>query len=346
MSEEQKEQSVELPIRGMDCAACARHVQYALEDVPRVTGADVFLSTEKAVVRLDAGGADRDALHRAVADAGYQVDDQVVSEDVEEASPAASLADSARPILVFFGVMFAVVLVVVVIGEWLGVLEAVTDRVPWPLMLAAILFGGAPIFRNVIRAALRKQVTSHTLMTVGMLAAIAVGEWAAAAVVVFFMRVGDYTERFTAERARRALKDLAALAPQTARVVRDGVEQEVAIEKVEAGDTVVVRPGEKIPVDGAVVEGQATVDQAAITGESMPVEVGPGAEVFAATIAQLGSLRVRAERVGAESTFGRVIKMVEEAEAHRADVQRVADSFSTYYLPVVAGVAALTYLFS
>ncbi len=107
---------------------------------------------------------------------------------------------------------------------------------------------------------------------------------------------------------------------------------------------VVVRPGEKIPVDGEVVSGQATIDQATITGESMPVEAGPGARVFAATFARLGSLRVRAAFVGADTTFGRVIRLVEEAEAHRADVQRVADRFSGYYLPVVAGVAFLTYL--
>jgi Cd2+/Zn2+-exporting ATPase/Cu+-exporting ATPase len=108
---------------------------------------------------------------------------------------------------------------------------------------------------------------------------------------------------------------------------------------------VIVRPGEKIPVDGEVVSGQATVDQAAITGESMPVEAGPGSQVYAATFARLGSLRIRTAHVGPDTTFGRVIRMVEEAEAHRADVQRIADKFSSYYLPVVALVAALTFLF-
>jgi len=178
----------------------------------------------------------------------------------------------------------------------------------------------------------------------GAFAALAVGEWATAAVVVFFMRVGDYTERFTTERARRAVKDLTAMAPQMARVERDGVEREVPVAQVQVGETVIVRPGEKIPVDGEVISGHATVDQATITGESMPVEVGPGVRVFAATFARLGSLRVRATHVGADTTFGRVIQMVEEAEAHRADVQRVADKFSACYLPVVAGVAALTFL--
>jgi Cd2+/Zn2+-exporting ATPase/Cu+-exporting ATPase len=169
-----------------------------------------------------------------------------------------------------------------------------------------------------------------------------VGEWATAAVVVFLMRVGDYAERFTTERARRAVRDLTGMAPQRARVERDGGEYRVPITEVEVGETVVVRPGEKIPVDGDVIAGHATVDQAAITGESMPVEVGPGAQVYAATLAHQGGLRVQARHIGPDSTFGRVIRMVEEAETHRADVQRVADKFAAYYLPVVAGIAALT----
>ncbi|HEX7568850.1 MAG TPA: cation-translocating P-type ATPase, partial [Anaerolineaceae bacterium] len=131
---------------------------------------------------------------------------------------------------------------------------------------------------------------------------------------------------------------------QTARIERDGDEEEVPVALVQIGDTVIVRPGEKIPVDGAVIGGQATINQAAITGESMPVEAGPGSRVFAATLAQLGSLRIQALAIGRDTTFGRVIKMVEEAESHRADVQRVADKFSAYYLPVVAGVALLTFL--
>ena len=125
-----------------------------------------------------------------------------------------------------------------------------------------------------------------------------------------------------------------------------GLELEIPISQVKLGDTVIVRPGEKIPVDGEVIAGQATIDQAAITGESMPVEAISGTHVYAATIARLGSLRIRTERIGIDTTFGRVVKMVEEAEAHRADVQQIADKFSAWYLPVVAAIAALTFLFT
>ncbi|WP_433418558.1 heavy metal translocating P-type ATPase [Microtetraspora malaysiensis] len=252
----------------------------------------------------------------------------------------------ARPVLTLFGLVVGLVLLVVVVGEWLGVFEQLTDRVPFAVGLLLVLAGGFPIFYNVGRAALRRKVTSHTLMTVGVAAALVVGEWPVAAVVVLFMHTANYAERFTTERARRAVRELTALAPKTARVMRDQAEVQVPVGQVRVGETVVVRPGEQIPVDGTVTAGQATVDQAAITGESMPVEAGPGARVFAASFARLGSLRVQVTAVGADSTFGRVITLVEQAETHRAPVQRIADRFSAYYLPVVVTVAVLTFLLS
>jgi Cd2+/Zn2+-exporting ATPase/Cu+-exporting ATPase len=127
-------------------------------------------------------------------------------------------------------------------------------------------------------------------------------------------------------------------------VEREGVEHEVPVGEIRVGEIVVVRPGEKIPVDGEVVGGRATVDQSAITGEAVPAEIGQGSRVFAATIAQNGGLRVCATGIGADTTFGRVVKMVEEAEAHRGDIQRLADRFSAYYLPLVAGLGVLTLL--
>lgn len=332
-------QTLELPVSGMDCTECTQHVQRAIAALPGVQSVDVFLSAEKAVIRLDPTHLDLLAIQQAVAGAGYAV------RLPDAAQPQSSApGDFTRQVLTLFGIVFGVVLFVVVVGEWLGLFEAVTARVPWPIGLVIVVITGYPIFRNVIRATLKGQVISHTLMSIGALAALVVGQWATAVVVVFFMRVGDYAERFTTERARRAVKSLTALAPQLARVERDGAEHEVPIGVVQVGETVIVRPGEQIPVDGEVIGGQATVDQAAITGESMPVEAGPGAKVFAATIARLGGLRVRVTHIGTDTTFGRVIKLVEEAEAHRADVQRIADRFSAYYLPVVAGIAALTFL--
>ena len=332
-------QTLEVPVRGMDCHECTQHVQHAIAGLPGVSSVNVLLSAEKAIIQLDPTRVDIPAIRKAVAGAGYSVPEAVPAQPTRPALP-----DFTRSVLTLFGVVFIAVLFIVVVGEGFGLFDAITTLVPWPIGLGVVLLFGYPVLMNVARATLRRQIIAHTLMSVGVIAALVVGQWATAAVVVFFMRVGDYAERFTTERARRAVKDLTALAPQTARVERDGQEREVPIGEVQSGDTIIVRPGEKIPVDGQVVAGQATIDQASITGESMPVEAGPGAKVFAATFARLGSLRIQATHVGADTTFGRVIKLVEEAEAHRAGVQRIADKFSAYFLPVVAGIAALTFL--
>lgn len=333
--------TVDVLIEGMTCTDCARQVQRAIEHVPGVHSVDVLLGAERAVVRHDAAVADLPAIHQAIASTGYRV-------TLADESPAThtALGGFSRPVLVLLGAVFGIVLLLAVVGEALGFFDAVSERVPWPIWLGLILVGGYPVFRGVFQATLQRRITSHTLMTVGMVAAVAVGEWSTALLVVFFMRMADYVEAFTSERARRAVKDLTAIAPRTARVLRDGLEVDVPIAQVRIGEVVVVRPGEQIPVDGQVIAGQATVDQASITGESMPVEAGPGSRVFAATFAQLGGLRLQATHIGADTTFGRVIKLVEEAENNRADVQRLGDRFATWYLPVVAIVATLTFVLS
>ncbi|MCC6168370.1 MAG: cadmium-translocating P-type ATPase [Caldilineaceae bacterium] len=333
----------EVAVLGMDCAECTLHVRQAIAALPGVRGVEVFLAAEKAVVDYNAAQVDLPAIRKAVQAAGYQA--PVGSEEESAAGSLAQMGSSfGRAVLWVLGLVFGAVLLVVVAGEWLGLFEAVTTRIPWPIGWLIVLVGWVPVLRNVITAALRRQVIAHTLMSVGVLAALAVGEWTTAAIVVFFMRVGDSVEHFTAERARRAVKDLTALAPKQARVLRQGAEAMVEIDQVVVGDVVVVRPGEQIPVDGEVVDGSATVDQATLTGEPLPVEAGPGMRVLAATLVRLGSLRVRAEQVGRDTTFGRVIRMVEEAERHRADVQRLADRFSAYFLPFVGLIALLTFV--
>ena len=333
--------TLEIPISGMDCAECTQHVQHAIEKIPGVQSVNVFLATEKAIVRLDSDQADISGIRAAVQGAGYDVP----ASDSPQPAPV-SMGDFNRRLTVLLVSVFAIILSVVIFGEGLGLFDFLNDRVPFLLGLVLVIAGGYPVFMNVIRATLRRQVISHTLMTLGVIAALVVGQWVTAALVVIFMRIGDYVENFTTESARRAVKELTTLAPQTARVERDGAEIEVPIHEIKVGETIFVRPGEKIAVDGEVVSGQATIDQSAITGESMPIEAASGTHVFAATIAKLGSLRIRAERIGVDTTFGRVVKMVEEAESQRADVLRIADKFSAWYLPVVAVVAALTFLIS
>ena len=335
-------QTIEIPIAGMDCTECTQTVQRAISSLSGIKKADVFLSSEKAIVQLDPSIVKMTDIRNAVKNAGYSVPEQ----NEENTTPNAALSNFSRRIFTALGLAFGGIILLVVAGEWLGLLDGLTQLVPFPVGVVLVLLGGAPIFLNVIRATLKRQVISHTLMSIGALAAIFVGEWTTAMVVVFFMHIGNYTEKLTAEGARRAVKDLTAMAPQTARVERNNEEKEISIADVQINDIVIIRPGEKIPVDGEVIYGQGAIDQASVTGESMPVETNTGSHVFAATLLKQGSLKVRAQAIGAQSTFGRVIKMVEEAEMHRADVQQFADKFSAYYLPVVLGIAALTFLFS
>lgn len=335
-------QTLEVPIKGMDCAECTQHVQHAISKLDGVQSVDVLLGAEKAIIQLNPEKVDMPAIRKAVASAGdqYSVPENVPLPAVQ------SVGDFNRRLIVLLVAVFSIVLSIVVAGEWLGLFKFLDNLIPFPVGVVIVGVGGLPIFRNVIRATLRRQVISHTLMTLGVIAALAVGEWVTAAIVVVFMRVGEYVENFTTEGARQAVKELTSIAPQTARVERDGAEVEIPIANVRVGEIVIVRPGEKIAVDGEVINGQATIDQAAITGESMPVEASKGSRVFAASIAKLGSLQIKTLRVGVDTTFGRVVKMVEEAEANRADVQRFADKFSAYYLPIVAGIGALTFLIS
>ncbi|MEW5938944.1 MAG: cation transporter, partial [Chloroflexota bacterium] len=254
-------QTLEIPIRGMDCAECVEHVHKAIASLPGVEKADVLLASEKAIVRLDPARVTLTDIRAAVASAGYSV--PAGPEAGEALSSGLDPRAFTRQILTILGVLFAAILFIVIVGEWMGLFESISDKIPWPLGLALVLAFGWPVFVNVLKAAWRRQTIAHTVMTMGVLAAAAIGQWVTAALVVFFMRVGDYTEKFTTERARRAVKDLTALAPRTARVERDGGVVEVPVAELVRGEVVVIRPGEKIPVDGVVISNQCSVDQSA-----------------------------------------------------------------------------------
>ena len=334
-------QTITVSIKGMDCAECTQHVGRAISKLEGVKSVDVLLGTEKAIIQLDQDTVTLFYIRQAFASAGEYLVPETIAPPV-----TLPVGDFNRQIMVLLAIVFGGVLSIIVVGEWLGIFKLLSAFLPFPIGVIIVIATGWPIFRNVIRATLKRQIISHTLMTVGAIAALAVGEWVTAVIVVLFMRVGDYVENFTTESARRAVKELTSFAPQTAHVEREGEEVEVPVTEVKISEIVIVRPGERIPVDGEAVGGQATVDQAAITGESIPIEVAQGVQVYAATIIKLGSLRVKTLRVGPDTTFGRVVKLVEEAEANRADVQRFADKFSAYYLPIVIGIATLTFLIS
>ena len=334
--------TLEIKIAGMDCAECASHVQKALSRLPQIESAQVFLGAEKAVIRFENEPPTNPEIMRAVADAGYEaiMDD---SENQDKISDIGAFGDAS---ILSFILIVLIILAVTLIGEQLGVFKALQNVIPWFIWLILILIGGWPVVQNVMRSFLKGRVISHTLMSASVITAIVVGEWATALMITAFMRIGDLIEKQTTEKARQSVRKLSQMAPKTARVVQNGQELDLAIGDIKLGDVVVVRPGESIPIDGKVTEGHASVDQSAINGESMPVEVFEGKNVFAASILLNGMLKIKTSAVGRETTFGKIIKMVEEAEANRGEFQLLADKFSGYYLPIVALIAAGTFIIS
>ncbi|WP_445664784.1 heavy metal translocating P-type ATPase [Fodinibius sp. AD559] len=334
---------IQLTVKGMDCSGCANNVKSALEQLEEVESAEVFLSAEKAKIQTKTDHPDLQIFKKAVEDIGYHIPDEENNKG-EYGDP--SLKEKAQKSFRLFGLVFGAILLVVIAGEWLGLFETLTQWVPFWAGTSLVLLMGYPVFKQVVVAAKKGLVTPHALMALGSLTALAAGEWVTGGIVVFFMRTGDYIESYTTEKARDSLRSLTKHAPETATVLRDGTEQEIPIDQVNQGDKILVRPGGKIPVDGTVIDGQATIDESPITGESMPVEKAEGSNVFASTIAQGGFLTLRAEAVGSDTTFGKIINMVEEAESRKGAVQRYADKFSAWYLPVVSLIAILTYLIS
>lgn len=338
------QKQIEITVKGMDCSGCANNVKGALEKLDEVESAEVLLSAEKARINTTSDQPDLDIIKKAVEDIGYHIPNDATEQPQNKNE---SLKEKAQQSFRLFGLVFGAILLIVIAGEWLGLFQTLTQWVPFWVGALLVLLMGYPVFKQVAVAAKKGLVTPHALMALGSITALAAGEWVTAGIVVFFMRTGDYIENYTTEKARDSLRSLTKLAPQTAVLLHDdGSEEEVLVEQVKQGDQILVRPGAKIPVDGSVIDGHATIDESPITGESLPVEKSEGSQVFASTIAQGGYLTLKAEAIGRDSTFGKIISMVEKAEAQKGAIQRYADKFSAWYLPVVTLIAVLTYLLS
>lgn len=210
--------------------------------------------------------------------------------------------------------------------------------------LASALVGGFPIFKlAAVNVFTRFDLTAGVMVSIAMIAAILIGEYSAAALVAFMMLVGEMLENFTMARADNALKELSSLTPDNVTLLRDGREVVTPIARVQPGDVVLVRPGGRIPVDGQVLAGHAAVDQSAITGESLPLDKSAGDAVYAGTLCAGGALEVRVTKVGEETTLGNMIRLVREARTTQAPVQRIANKYAQYLIPIALSIAVLTY---
>ena len=210
--------------------------------------------------------------------------------------------------------------------------------------IAGVLFGGWPIFHEAFENLRERRMTMELSMTIALLAALGIGEFFTALIITAFVLAAEVLEGLTVGRGRRAIGDLLDLLPRSAWIVKDGVPTEIPVSDLRAGDKVLIRPGTRISVDGRVVAGNSTVEEAAITGESLPQDKLPGSRVFAGTLNQTGALEVAVENLGRDTTFGRIVEAVEKAEQTRAPIQRMADRLAGYLVYFALGSAVLTLL--
>src|ERR1700757_793937 len=212
------------------------------------------------------------------------------------------------------------------------------------LAFAGTLIGGFPIYKEAWENLLKRRMTMELSMTIALLAALAIGQFFTAIVIAFFVLFAELLEGYTVCGGRKAIEKLIDALPRQVTVRRNGQEQQVAADALSPGETIVIRPGERIPVDGMVTKGSSFVDQSSITGESLPVEKVEHADVFAGTINKNGVLEVSVQRVGRDTTFGKIIQVVEEAEKSKAPVERVADRLAAGLVYFAFGAAVLTFI--
>lgn len=355
---------VTLGVGGMSCASCVQTVERALRQTDGVLAASVNLATERATVEYIPGAVTVEALRRAVRQAGYTplaVED--AARDHEAARRARELAALRARLLV--GAALSLPLLwgsLPHMGLRVWAPAVLHDWVVQFLLATPVQFWAGWRFYRGMWAALRHRTADmNTLIAVGTsaaylysVAATFAPHWfvggglaptvyyETAAIIVVFILLGRYLEALAKGRTHDAIRRLMGLRPRTARVIRGSEECEIPVDEVVAGDIVLVRPGERIAVDGVVLDGTSAVDESMISGESMPVDKTPGAEVIGGTINRTGAFRFRATRVGADTTLAQIIRLVEEAQGSKAPIQRLADRVAAYFVPAVIVVALAT----
>ena len=363
-------EKVSLPLTGMTCAACARTIQVTLEDTRGVRQADVNFATGRATVVFDPAAVGLQDLVGAIRDVGYGVLDEPDAGDEEAVADAQDKAHRAEYVTARrkFVVAVAFALPIMVIGmahlQFPG-----ANWVQLALALPVVLYSGAQFYRGAWAAVRHRNADMNTLIAVGTGVAFAYSVtvtvapgavmhpahegmmshapgvyYEVATAIIALVLLGRMLEARARGRTSDAIKRLVNLQPRTALVVRGGVEMEVPARQVRRGDVVIVRPGERLPVDGEVVEGISAVDESMLTGESLPVDKEPGAAVYGGSVNSTGSFRFRATRVGRETTLQQIIRLVQEAQASRAPIARLADVISGYFTPIVISLAILTFV--
>jgi Cu+-exporting ATPase len=375
---------VEFPVTGMTCASCSNRVEKALRKVPGVLEANVNLAVEHATVTYAPAAATWSDLKAAVEKAGYGVietdsADFASAEDVEAAARARELADKRRKLIT--GIAFGLPLFVISMARDFGLIApwliepwatmaremagmqhnypAYADLLNWLFLFLATpvqFYSGSDFYVHAWKALKARTANMDTLIAMGSSTAYfysialmlfgLIGHvyFETAALIITLILVGKFLEARAKSQTSAAIRKLMGLQPKTARVLRGSGEQDVPLTEVRRGDIVVVRPGEKVPVDGVIISGRSSLDESMITGESLPVAKGEGDTVIGATINKSGSFQFRATRVGKETALAQIIRLVQEAQGSRAPVQRLVDKVASVFVPVVIVIAFATFL--
>jgi Cu+-exporting ATPase len=362
-----------LPIEGMTCASCVRRVEKSLVKLPGVESVAVNLATERATVKYNPAMLGHAEMSKAVERAGYAIraEQKAIAASTSEGADSAPVdmeAERRRRELNTVRAKFAVslgagLLIMAIMFLPLPMSMEARNLVMFALATPVQFWAGWQFYKGAIMAARHLSTNMNTLIAVGTSAAylysafltffpgavrgaglVPEAYYDTSTLIIALILMGRYFEARAKGQTSDAIKKLMGLAPRTARVIRDGVELDLPVEQVLVGDVVRVRPGDRVPVDGVVVDGESTVDESMLTGESLPVEKGPGSPVIGATLNKSGSFTFRATKVGRDTALAQIVRLVEEAQGSKAPIQRLADEISSYFVPVVLVVAALTFV--
>jgi len=366
--EDQHIRKVIMPISGMTCASCANAVQRAIGKLNGVKEVSVNLATEKAKIIYDSSKVRMHEIKNAVLKAGYQALDveTEIQTDAEAQRRERQLSTLRKKFIV--AVIFTIPLLYVSMGHMIGLpLPSIVSPEENPLnfgllqllLVAPSIAAGYQFYTIGFSRLLKRQPNMDSLIAIGTSASLLYGIYAicqiwnghheyvhnlyieSAGTIISLILLGKYLEAVAKGKTSEAIKKLMGLAPKTATVIQDGREVTLAIDEVEPGDIILVKPGEKIPVDGVVVEGRTSVDESMLTGESIPVEKHAGSKVVGASINKNGTIKFLAEKVGKDTVLAQIIKMVEEAQGSKAPIAKMADIISGYFVPIVIAIAII-----
>ncbi|MCC7165681.1 MAG: cadmium-translocating P-type ATPase [Anaerolineae bacterium] len=315
-----------IPIEGMDCSDCARVIEHSVGRMDGVMNVTVNYPAQRMRVEYDSQKINRGAIDKRLRGLGYTIPAEGLKNFYQE----------NREII--FSLTAGALVLIGWVGETFFGLPTLAATV---LFVGAYFFGGLDISRHAIHALRERHFDTDLLMVTAAIGAALIGNFFEGALLLFLFSLGHALEERALDRARAAVRALADLAPKTALVKRDGKEIELPVEELLLEDVVIVRPGVRVPVDGIVVTGASAVNQAPVTGESVPVEKEPGAQVFAGSVNGEGALDVRVTRLAQDSTLARVMKLVEEAQTQKSPTQQTVEKFERVFVPAVLGVTAL-----